>query len=56
MMGISILNLMAEAPIPFDISIRKKGVVHSMTDEQRDPNFDLQVKMFVHTTVLFFFH
>lgn len=37
-MGISILNLMAEASIPFDISIRKKSVLHSMTDEQRYPN------------------
>lgn len=35
---------------------QKKSVVHSMTDEQRDANFDLKVKMFVHTTVLFFFH
>lgn len=66
MMGILILNLMEEAPVPFDISIIYEGVVHSTTHKQRDPNFvnppphclkagnDLKVKIFIHTTVLFF--
>lgn len=39
MMGILILNLMEEAPVPFDISIIYEGVVHSTTHKQRNPNF-----------------